>query len=97
MTTDVDFADTQAYLQHFRSRGCDTDIIGNTEGLFNLCWFNVGVIDELKQELERKSVNIVRLKEIIFGPSVTPETSDDEGSEVSAEATSGTNGTQLSI
>jgi hypothetical protein len=40
MTTDVDFADTQAYLQHFRSRGCDTDIIGNTEGLFNLCWFN---------------------------------------------------------
>ena len=91
MTTDVDFADTQGYLQHFRSRGCDTDIIGNTEGLFNLCWFTMGVIDELKQELERKSVNIVRLKEIIFGPSVTSETSDDEGSEASAEATSGTN------
>ena len=73
----------------FAVEGCDTDIIGNTEGLFNLCWFNVGVIDELKQELERKSVNIVRLKEIIFGPSVTPETSDDEGSEESAEATAG--------
>ena len=87
MTTEIDFADTQAYLQHFRSRGCDADIIANTEGLFNLCWLNVGVIDELKQELERKSVNIVRLKEIIFGASATFEASDDDGSEKSAAAT----------
>ncbi len=91
MTTDVDFADTQAYLQHFRSSGCNTDIIANTESLFNLCWFNFGVIDQLKQELERKTVNIVRLKEIIFGPSVTPEASDNDGSAESAEATLGTN------
>jgi len=87
MTAEVEFADTQAYLQHFRSQDCDADIIGNTEGLFNLCWFNVGVIDELKQELERKSVNIVRLKEIIFGSSATPETSDDEGCEKSGANT----------
>ena len=95
MTTDVDFADTQAYLQHFRSRGCDTDIIGNTEGLFNLCWFNVGVIDQLKQEIERKTVNIIRLKEIIFGASDASETgasnddSNAESTEVTPEANDG--------
>lgn len=83
--TDVDFADTRAYLQHFRNSGCDTDIIDNTEGLFNLCWFNVGLIDELKQELKRKTVNIVRLQEIIFGAGA--ETSDQDGDADSVDTT----------
>jgi hypothetical protein len=67
MTTDVDYAQTQAYLQHFRDQGCDAQIVANTEGLFNLCWVYAGMIDELKQALEKKTVSIVRLKEIIFG------------------------------
>ncbi|WP_277345578.1 hypothetical protein [Pseudomaricurvus alkylphenolicus] len=39
MTTDVDYADSQAYLSHFRQMGCDRDIVDNTEGLFNLFWY----------------------------------------------------------
>ena len=91
MTTDVDFADTQAYLRHFRSRGCDTAITDNTEGLFNLCWFTVGLIDELKQELKRKTVNIVRLQEIIFGAGAIAETPDNDGDADTADTTPGAN------
>jgi transposase len=84
MTTHVDFADTQTYLQHFRNHGCDPTVIDNTEGLFNLCWFNVGLIDELKRELKRKTVNIVRLQEIIFGAGAIVETADNDGEAESA-------------
>ena len=90
MTTDVSFADSQAYLQHFRSKDCESDIVDNTEGLFNLLWHNVGLIDELKQELERKTVNIVRLKETIFGPATITETSNKEGSDDPPDATADT-------
>jgi transposase len=80
MTTEVDYAQTQTYLQHFRDQGCDRQIVANTEGLFNLCWFSVSMIDELKQALEKKTVNIDRLKEIIFGVGKNPETAagDDQ-------------------
>lgn len=78
MTTDIDCRDAQAYLQHFRRQGCDTDIINNTEGLFNLCWFYVDLIDQLKQELEKKTVTIVRLQEIVFGAGATLDSSVDD-------------------
>lgn len=77
-TKDIDFVDTQAYLQHFRRQGCDADIIDNTEGVFNLCWHMVGEIDQLKIELAHKTVNIARLKEIVFGPSATPEEANND-------------------
>lgn len=69
MTAGIDYAQTHAYLQHFRDQGCDANIIAHTEGLFNLCWLYVDMIDELKQELEKKTVNIVRLNDIIYGSS----------------------------
>ena len=81
MTTDVSFADSQTYLQHFRNRGCASDIVDNTEGLFNLLWHNYELIDQLKQELERKTVNIVRLQEMVFGPGAIAQTPDSEGSD----------------
>jgi transposase len=67
MTTELDYADTQRYLQHFRHKGCDAEIIDNTEGLFNLCWLNITMMDQLRLELEKKKVNIVRLREMISG------------------------------
>ncbi len=80
MTTAIDYADTQAYLQHFHQQGCQSEIIDNTEGLFNLCWFYVDIIDQLKLELEKKQVNIVRLKELISGMNTaTHSSTDDEG------------------
>jgi len=72
MIKDIEYADTQIYLQHFRSKGCDDEIVANTEGLFNLCWINIDMIDQLKLELEKKTVNIVRLKELISGMNSTP-------------------------
>ncbi len=79
MTTALDYADTQRYLQHFRHKGCDAEIIDNTEGLFNLCWLNIAMIDQLKCELEKKQVNIVRLKEMISGMNghSHPSTADE--------------------
>jgi len=75
---DVGYADTQTYLEHFRNRGCAPDIVDNTEGLFNLLWHNNGLIDQLKQELERKTVNIVRLQEMLFGSGAIAQTPDSE-------------------
>lgn len=67
MTPELDYADTLRYVQHFRSKGCQSDIVNNTEGLINLFWLNIDLIDQLKRELEKKIVNIVRLKEMISG------------------------------
>ena len=63
--------ETQRYLQHFVDHGCDAEIVNHTEGIFNLFWLNVNIIDELKIELEKKTVNIVRLKELISGMNTT--------------------------
>lgn len=87
MTTDVSYADAQAYLQHFRSKGCASAIVDNTEGLFNLLWHNFGLMDELKQEFERKTVSIVRLREMLFGPGAMAETPDSEGDDDSCKTT----------
>lgn len=78
MTTDVDYADAQAYLSHFRHKGCDPDIVDNTEGLFNLFWYSLSVIDELKLELDRKRVNIARLREVLFGGGAVEPAEEDE-------------------
>lgn len=93
MTTDIDCTDAQAYLQHFHRQGCDTDIINNTEGLFNLCWFYVGLIDQLKQELEKKTVTIVRLREIVFGSGTTPDSSVDDNDDETCESAATTEST----
>ncbi len=54
----VGYAETQAYLDHFRNHGCDSQIIDNTAGLFNLCFYMSGTIDQLCEELKKKQVNI---------------------------------------
>lgn len=75
MTTGVDYADAQGYLQHFRDNGCHSEIVDNTEGIFNLCWLSVDIIDQLKLEVEKKKVNIVRLKELISGMNTSAHVS----------------------
>ncbi len=77
MTCEVSYADTLRYVQHFREQGCQSDIVNNTEGLINLFWLNVDLIDQLKCELEKKTVNIVRLKEMISGMNRTSGASND--------------------
>ena len=88
MQADIEFADAQTYIQHFRNKGCDTDIGNNRSELLNLCWYNVKLIDDLKLELEKKTVNIVRLNEIVFGPGDCSETdtSKDEGDAESTDS-----------
>ena len=89
MTKDIEYADTQIYLQHFRNKGCDDEIIAMTEGLFNLFWLNIKVIDQLKLELEKKKVNIARLKELIPGMNGSTSNDDEESkSKSEAEGTS---------
>jgi len=77
MIKEVDYTETQRYLQHFSDQGCDTKIVNHTEGLFNLFWLNVNIIDELKLELEKKKVNIIRLKELISGMNSSSYSSAD--------------------
>ncbi len=81
MTTALDYTDTQRYLQHFRHQGCHAEIIDNTEGLFNLCWLNITLIDQLRLELEKKKVNIVRLREMISGMNGHSHASTDDDSD----------------
>ncbi len=78
MTETMNFADTQSYLQHFRDRDCDPEIIGHIEGIINLFWCTLAMTDELKQELEKKQVNIARLQEIIFGQARHHEDTPNE-------------------
>ena len=68
----IDYAETQRYVRHFRNQGCQADIVDNIEGLINLFWLNVDLIDQFKLELEKKSVNITRLKEMISGMNSHP-------------------------
>jgi transposase len=83
MIKEVDFTETQRYLQHFTDHGCDAEIVNHAEGIFNLFWLNVNIIDQLKIELEKKTVNIVRLKELISGMNTTSysKTNDDDQSD----------------
>lgn len=85
MTTALDYADTQRYLQHFRHQGCDGEIINNTEGLFNLCWLNIALIDQLRVELQKKKVNIERLREMISGMNAHSHTSTNDDSDTKNE------------
>ena len=80
MKKNINYADAQAYLAHFREKGCQPDIVDNTEGLFNLCWLCVETIDQLKLELEKKEVNIVRLREMISGMNGASHSSASDGS-----------------
>ncbi len=77
MSTVIDYADTQDYLRHFRDKGCQADIVDNTEGLINLFWLNVDLIDQFKRELDKKTVTIVRLKEMISGMNSTARVTTD--------------------
>ena len=97
MKNELDYSETQIYLQHFRDKGCQSEIVNNTEALFNLCWFTVDKLDQLKLELEKKKVNIARLKEMIFGVNTSSPSSSDnpenedsnkEGNENDAQANS---------
>lgn len=78
MIKEVDFNETQRYLQHFADHNCDSKIILHTEGIFNLFWLNVKIIDALKLELEKNKVNIARLKELISGMNSKSHSSANE-------------------
>ena len=48
MAREIDYADTQRYVEHFRSKGCQPEFVDNTEGLINLFWLNMRLMDQLK-------------------------------------------------
>ncbi|MGI9250860.1 MAG: IS66 family transposase [Pseudohongiellaceae bacterium] len=70
----IDFAETQLYIRHFQSKGCDPEIVANTEGIFNLCLYYAGELAQLTSALEKNTLTITRLKAIVFGRA----TADDE-------------------
>ncbi len=80
MAIEIDYADTQRYVQHFRDKGCQPEVVDNTEGFINLFWYTTDLMDQLKQELDKKTVNIVRLKEMLFGSSSTDDPATDKAS-----------------
>lgn len=66
---DIDYAETQRFIQHFRHKGCDSSIVDSTEGMFNLCLYFAAEIDLLVNEIEKKDINIQRLKALVFRAS----------------------------
>ncbi len=84
----IGYAETQAYLDHFRNHGCDSQIIDNTAGLFNLCFYMAGTIDQLCEELKKKQVNIIRLQQLVFGLRGQADEAPDEpdGDEAESKA-----------
>ncbi len=77
----IGYPQTQQYLAHFRDRGCDQQILDNTEGIFNLCFYLAGKLAELEEELKKKQVNIVRLQQLVFGPCGRTDEAIDEATD----------------
>ena len=63
----IDYAEAQSYVQYYRSKGCNPTIVDNTESIFNLFFFLLSEVDRLNDDVEKKTVNIARLKEMVFG------------------------------
>lgn len=71
-TEDLDYAQALSYLQHFRDKECDEDVISDTESIFTLCWFYAGLIEGATRLPRQKQSKIppflsVRLSDMLNG------------------------------